>query len=418
MSTWEIKASKCSIATINPIRNIVDKIKRPENHALPIIDLALGDPSVFGNLQPHPSTLQAVTDAMQRPRTQGYTNSLGVPEARQAIAKFMQRDGVEYAMNDIIVASGASQAILLVMQLLCNPGDAFLIPSPGFPLYETILCHLGAIPLKYDLDSEKSWEINYSSVEALIVKAKEDGINVKGMLINNPGNPTGSNYSKEHLLELKEVLQKHKLPLIADEIYGYMLFDKQTFTPFASICDDIPVFTISGLAKQFLVPGWRIGWIAICDRGGYAKAIYQQLVSLTQVILGASTVIQHAIPDILKYVIDNSDEYYTKLNSILEKQATIITDKLSQINGLTCIQPQGAMYLMVKIDIDQFVDEIDNDSTFSQLLLTDQNCMVLPGSCFKAHNMVRIVFCAPEEKMVEFAKRIEHFCDKYRRKVE
>lgn len=129
---WTIEPSACSVATINPIRNIVDKIQRPQNHPLPIIDLALGDPSVFGNLPPSSTVLDAMHKSVDNPKAHGYTNSMGVPAAREAVAKFMQRDGVNYAATDIAITSGASQALLLVVQLLCNPGDSILIPEPGF----------------------------------------------------------------------------------------------------------------------------------------------------------------------------------------------------------------------------------------------------------------------------------------------
>ncbi len=256
MASWNIEPSICSVNTINPIRNIVDRIKRPENHPLPIIDLALGDPAVFGNLPPAPEVINAVQEAVKNPKTHGYTNSMGVPAAREAVAKFMtQRDSVSYTANDIVIASGASQAILLAIQLLCNPGDALLLPCPGFSLYQTICGHLGVRVLAYRLDSAKSWESDIAHMEELVATAARDGYRVKGMLFNNPGNPTGSNYSRAHLEELQAFCARHKLPVIADEIYGHMVFKGQTFTPFASLAGDVPVFTVGGLAKQFLVPG-------------------------------------------------------------------------------------------------------------------------------------------------------------------
>eukprot|EP00461_Guttulinopsis_vulgaris_P002615 UN02616 len=158
---------------------------------------------------------------------------MGAPAARAAIAKFMQRDGVDYKPEDIVITSGASQAILLVLQLLCNPGDCFLIPTPGFSLYETICGHLGVTALEYRLNADKDWEMDLEHIAELVEKARADGKQVKGIIINNPGNPTGSNYSLAHLTAFQKVADKYQLPVVADEIYAYMLFKGLNFY---SIC--------------------------------------------------------------------------------------------------------------------------------------------------------------------------------------
>jgi tyrosine aminotransferase len=361
---------------------------------------------VFGNLPPSSTVLDAMHKSVDNPKAHGYTNSMGVPAAREAVAKFMQRDGVNYAATDIAITSGASQALLLVVQLLCNPGDSILIPEPGFSLYETICGHLGVTARPYRLLPDRGWECDLAHMDALVDEAAAQGAPVKAVIMNNPGNPTGSNYSRAHLLELQALLARRRLPLVADEIYSYMVFNGETFTPFASLAQDVPVFTISGIAKQFLVPGWRVGWIAIHDPAGRLAALRQPLVSLTQVVLGSCTLVQHALPAILHSL---PADYYPSLLATLEAQANKVYDACAAVPGLTCIRPQGAMYVMVRIQLDRF-PQFASDAAFAQALLTEENVMVLPGSCFKAHGFFRVVFCAPMPTIDEFAARLTRFC--------
>lgn len=378
----------------------------PKDHPLAPINLGLGDPAVFGNLNPDSRVIQALVNSATSNNFNGYTHSAGAPGARAAVAKHLSTAHTTFTADDIIITSGASQAILLGVQIFCNPGDTVLIPKPGFSLYETVAGHLGVNAAMYDLRSDKQWEVDFTSLENQLAQAKEKKSSVKCIVINNPGNPTGSNYSLEHINALVAFASKHHLPIIADEIYAHMVFSGEVFTPISDVCGDVPVFTIGGLAKQYLVPGWRIGWMGITDRAKLLSSVRPHLISLTQVVLGASTVVQNAIPEILEKL-DN--EYYSKLNNRLEAQAKAVLAACEGIKGLTPVKPQGAMYVMIGIDVNQFKD-IANDRDFAAKLLTEQNVTVLPGACFHADNFIRIVYCAPVEKLNDFAKRLTTFC--------
>ena len=351
-------------------------------------------------MNPAQAVLDAAAAAVTSNKFNGYTHSHGAPPVRAAVAKYASSAKTPYVADDVYIGCGASQALLFAIQLLCNPGDEILIPVPGFPLYETIACHIGAKAVKYQLLAERSWEADVSALDALVTPK------TRCLLINNPGNPTGSNYSLEHVTALADFARRHKLPVIADEIYAHMVFAGETFTPLADVAADVPVFTIGGIAKRYLVPGWRVGWIAICDRAGRLKAARPHLISLTQVVLGASTVIQNALPAVFANI---GDSYYSDLNKQLEAQANKVLAACAGIPGLTPVKPQGAMYVMIRIDTAAFKD-IADDSDFTGKLLTEQNVMVLPGACFSARNFIRIVFCAPVDKLDEFAQRLAAFC--------
>ncbi len=162
--------------------------------------------------------LEATIATISSQKFNGYTHSAGTPAARAAVAKRYSNDVTTLSADDVIITCGASQAILLSMQILCNPGDKILIPRPGFSLYETVAGHLGAEAVTYSLVPERSWEADVDQLEKL-VDAK-----TRAILINNPGNPTGSNYSRQHIENLIAFAKKHKLPIIADEIYGMFFY--------------------------------------------------------------------------------------------------------------------------------------------------------------------------------------------------
>jgi len=231
----------------------------------------------------------------------------------------------------------------------------------------------------------------------------------KGIVVNNPSNPCGSVYSKEHLLEITKIAEKHCIPIIADEVYANMTFFGKEYIPIASVNNNVPVLSCGGMAKQFLVPGWRVGWIIVYDSNGYFKEIRDGILRLTTLILGASTLVQGAIEEIFK---KEPLDYMSNLNKQLENHANYAFERISKMKGLKMIKPYGAMYAMIEIEVDKFNDEIHDDLSFSKLLLKEESVLVLPGICFNYPGFFRIVLVAPEEKLKIAFDRFENFCQK------
>ncbi|KAJ1719907.1 hypothetical protein LPJ61_006235, partial [Coemansia biformis] len=171
---------------------------------------------------------------------------------------------------------------------------------------------------------------------------------------------------------------RHRIPLISDEIYADMVFSGQSFTPTATLTSTVPVLTLGGLAKQWLIPGWRIGWILVNDRGNAFAQVRSGLFALSTLINGPCAPIQAAIPKILDSV---PDTYLPALNQRLEAHARTIETALANAHGLKVISPQGAMYVMVTIDMAAFAD-IADDADFCHKLKWEENVEILPGECF------------------------------------
>uniref|UniRef100_A0A8C8C9E6 Tyrosine aminotransferase n=1 Tax=Oncorhynchus tshawytscha TaxID=74940 RepID=A0A8C8C9E6_ONCTS len=397
---WNIRPSEISINTLNPIRAIVDGMKLSPNPGKPMIALSIGDPTVFGNLPTDEKVTQALKDAIDSHKYNGYAPSVELEDIQTSKNLLLS------SLQDVVLTSGCSQAIDLAITVLCNPGDNILIPCPGFSLYKTLAVSLGIQVKLYNLLPEKSWEIDLQHMESLI----DDRTTC--LIINNPSNPCGSVYSKEHLQNVLSVASKNCIPILADEIYGDMVFPGCKYQSMASLSSDVPILACGGLAKRWLVPGWRMGWILIHDRNQiFGKEIRQGLVHLSQRIMGACTIVQGAIESILN---DTPQEFYYRTLSFLKSNSEICFSELSTVPGLTLVLPAGAMYLMVGIEMEHF-PEFQNDVQFTERLVTEQSVFCLPATAFEYPNYFRIVVTVPEEMMMEACARIREFCQRHYR---
>ena len=209
------------------------------------------------------------------------------------------------------MTSACSGAIELAINVLCSPGDAILLPAPGFSLYQTI-CHSRGIQCHYyQCLPRKSWEIDLDHMDELLTTHT----NVKAILVNNPSNPCGSVFSLEHMQAILKVAEKYKIPIISDEVYHGMVFRNATFYSFGEVSQSVPILTCGGLAKRYMVPGWRIGWVLIHDKFNAFQEIRKGLQDLAAVLLGPNSIVQAAIPKILE---TTPKSYFEEINRTLE----------------------------------------------------------------------------------------------------
>ncbi|XP_078112317.1 tyrosine aminotransferase isoform X2 [Sander vitreus] len=392
---WEVKPSEMANNTLNPIRAIVDGMKLTPNP---------GDPTVFGNMPTDIAVLQAMKDAIDCQKYNGYAPSVGYLKSRQAVANFYTCPEAPLEAEDVILTSGCSQAIDLAISVLCNPGDNILVPCPGFSLYKTLAVSMGIKVKLYNLLPEKSWEVDLKHLESLIDER------TSCLIVTNPSNPCGSVFSEEHLQKILKVASRHCVPILADEIYSNMVFPGCSCPSMASLSSDVPILSCGGLAKRWLVPGWRMGWILIHDRNDiFGSKIRQGLVKLSQRILGACSIIQGALESILN---NTPQSFYNDTIHFLKTNSEICFNELCTVPGLNPIMPSGAMYLMVGIDMDRFPD-FKSDVDFTERLVTEQSVFCLPASAFEYPNFFRIVVTVPEEMMVEACRRIKEFCERH-----
>jgi tyrosine aminotransferase len=419
--SWSCPASLKAGRTSNPIRAVVDRVlssAKPRTDDLSRIPLSLGDPAAFGNLPPPQELTDAIAACAAENKYNGYIPATGLPAATAAVASHYSTSKCPIKASDVVMASGCSGALELCITAMLNDGENILVPNPGFALYEVIAKSHGAEVLPYNLDPNTGWECDLEHMESLITPR------TRGILVNNPSNPCGSVFSEAHLGDIVRLAAKHRLPIVADEVYGGMTWGPKPFIPISDVAASLgwpaPVISASGLAKQFLVPGWRVGWLVFYDTAfGAIAPVKEGVCQLANVVLGASHLLQAAIPKIFApedaAVAESIKAFRTRTNGILEENSDFTCEQLASCYGLRVVPSSGAMYVMVEILVDQFDDKITDDVDFTGLLLDETNVFALPGSCFGAKNFFRVVFCAPKPNLGEAYDRIKAFCDNHKK---
>uniref|UniRef100_A0A3B6PKA7 nicotianamine aminotransferase n=1 Tax=Triticum aestivum TaxID=4565 RepID=A0A3B6PKA7_WHEAT len=353
----------------------------------PVVPLGHGDPTSSACFRTAPEAEDAVVDALRSRKHNGYSPTVGVPQARSAIAEYLSRDlPYELSPDDIYLTSGCVQAIEIMISVLAQPGANILLPRPGFPMYESRTTFSELEVRYFDLVPERGWEADLESVKAI---ADE---NTVAMLIINPSNPCGSVYSHDHLAQIAETAGELGILIIADEVYDHLAFGIKPFIPMGVFGNTVPVITLGAISKRWLVPGWRLGWIATCDPNGILKET------------------KGAVPQIIA---NTKEEYFKKILDLLRNSADLCYGKIKDIRGITCPhKPEGSMFVMAKLDLsclDGFSDDVD----FCCRLAKEESVIVLPGTALGMKDWVRITFAIDLPSLEDGLERLKSFCERH-----
>nr|AGT02806.1 tyrosine transaminase [Angomonas desouzai] len=298
-SEWHITMSDFSARVHNPIRHIADATK-PSTSTKPQIKLSMGDPTLDGHLKPSAEMVESVRAAALSHKHDGYQPVVGTAESREAVAEYWKRFLTSDATRQHILAenvsltSGGSHAIAVAVAAICNPGDNILVPAPGFPTYGTACRAYGVEIRFYHLHPERGWEADVEEIEAL----KDDRTRL--LVMTNPSNPCGSNYSRKHVEEMVAVSEKLRVPLLSDEIYAGIVFQNESnphkeFVSVADIESTSVRLVLGGTAKQFTVPGWRVAWLLLVDPLKVAGAYLEGILAQCTLVLGPASLVQHSL---------------------------------------------------------------------------------------------------------------------------
>ncbi|EAR94442.1 tyrosine/nicotianamine aminotransferase (macronuclear) [Tetrahymena thermophila SB210] len=399
--------------TCNPIRNYVESVlpkiditlykdTRPADN----LNLTLGDPTLFSEFQTNPEILQKCADGVGK--IDGYTDLIGKPEIRQAVAeryKFQNNPNVKVDESDVFLTFGCSMGIYLSVATLANPGDNFLFPSPGFPLMVTVGSNLGIDAKFYDLMEDKDWEANLEQMEKLI----DD--KTRFIYICNPSNPLSSLWTKKHMLDIIDFCKRHNnLPIVADETYEHMPYPGEKFYSFGELTDTVPVVIISGMSKRWLVPGWRTAWLTLVGKKGVFDEVKQGLRNLLSFILMPNTIVAGNQVEMLKM----NDDYIDEKMRLCSERFKLLKELVHDVKGIKLKEAKAAFYAAVGIDYECI--DITSSQEFATKLLQEENVSVFPGELFFGKNFFRIIMCADEPVIREFSVRIRRFCERHQKK--
>ena len=386
--TWNIKYA---------IRDLVVEAQKLEKQGRKILYLNIGDPMKFDFQTP-----RHMVDAVKanEAKSEGYADSMGLLEARAAVAKEAERKGIKGATEeDILISNGSSEGIMLCLGALMNQGENVLTPLPGYPLYTALVNYFDGKYNPYHLDEENDWQIDIDDVK------KKINEKTKGIIIINPNNPTGSLYTESTLKELINLAAQHDLVIFSDEIYDKLILDNEKYYSVAALTDEVPVVTFNGLSKSYLCPGWRVGWSIFSGPKESMEEYKEACKKLARARLSSVYPTQYAV----KPALEGTQIHLEETNKKLRERRDFTYKRLNEIDRISLVKPKGAFYAFAKIDVPV------PDEKFVLDLLKETGVLVVNGSGFgqkEGENHFRCVFLPEINVLEEAYNSIEKFVKK------
>jgi len=378
--------------------------RRLEEEGHKILKLNIGNPAPFGFDAPE----EIVQDMIHNvPVSQGYSDSRGLFSGRKAVMQYSQQKGIaNVKIDDVYLGNGASELIVMSMQALINNGDEVLIPAPDYPLWTAAVSLSGGNPVHYMCDESSDWYPDIGDIKSKITS------NTRGIVIINPNNPTGAVYPKEILESIIELARQNDLIIFSDEIYDKIVYDEAKHISTASLADDIFCITYNGLSKAYRVAGFRAGWMVISGDKAHASDYIEGIELLASMRLCSNVPGQHAIQTALGG--------YQSINELivpggrLYEQRNLAHDMLASIPGISCVKPQGAMYIFAKMDQKKY--NIKNDEKMVLDLLKQEKILIVHGSAFNWPDTdhFRVVFLPHVDILRKAIYSMEHFFSSYK----
>ena len=383
------------------VRDIVVLANEVAKSGKEMLYLNIGDPNIY-DFEPPRHMLEATYKAMLENRN-GYSPSSGIKEAVDAIEREANRKGIDNVL-DIFVTTGASEAIDICLTALVNEGENVLTPTPGYPLYTAIQSKLQAYENPYYLDEANGWQPDIEDIKSKI------NDKTKAIVLINPNNPTGSLYSKEILQQIIDLALEHNLVIFADEIYDKLLFDGKQHISIASMNKDVSCITFGGLSKNYMVPGFRIGWGIVSGKQEILKNYIEAINKILRARLSANHPEQYGI----KIALEGDQSHLTEAMKKLEIRRDITVKMLNEIPGISCVKPEGAFYAFPRLHMEF------EDSKFVSELIRETGVVIVPGSGFgqvPGTQHFRVVFLPNEQILTKAYNNIASFYQKFLEKM-
>lgn len=376
--------------------------RKAEIGAENVFDFSLGNPSI-----PAPDAVRAsIERALALPATQlhGYTPANGLPAVREAVAASLCRrfgDGAASA-GDLYLTCGAAASLSITFHAIVNPGDEVIIPTPCWVSYPEIVRIVGGVPVLVQGDVKKGFVTEAEDLAPYVTER------TKALILNSPNNPNGCIWNREQLAGIAELAVEKGFYVVSDEIYEKLIYDGEEHVSIASLGEDIfrQTIVINGVSKSYAMTGWRIGYTA-----GPIEVIRAMSSLQSQVASGSNSIAQYAAEEALRS--PKGREAIERMHRAYDERRRHIVQRLNAIDGLNCVMPKGAFYVMV--DMSALIGkhlgdrQIGGSMDFADMLLENANVALTTGTAFCAEGYCRISYATSMEQIDKGVDRIEHF---------
>ena len=402
-----------------PIRDVLGPARELERQGHKVLKLNIGDPDAYDFAPPEPLS-RALGEAAALGR---YADSEGIPDIREAIVRY-ERDvrGLHLKAEDVVFTAGVSEALSFLFGALLEPGDEILVPGPAYPQYLGVTSFYGAVPVEYPSRPENGWIPRIEDIAARVTPR------TRAIAVITPNNPTGAVYPRETIRAIARLAHERNLVLISDDIYSELVFDGDGVAPSPAL-EPGPCVVLNGFSKNWLVPGWRAGYVAFKHENGELADIREGVLKQARSRLSASFPIQVA----LARALEARAPHVPELRRRLRERAEVVVKRVAETENLALARPGGAFYALVGIRGLYPEQMREGDTTPARVwkphnafatdkdwvlgLLREEKVLVVHGSGFgqSAAGHFRTVILPPPETLHEAFDRIVRFADRHAR---
>ena len=370
---------------------VAAKAARMRAEGVDVINFSVGEP----DFDTPDYVKEAGLEAIRAGDTKYAKPASGTPVVKRAICEKLRREnGLDYAPEQIIVTAGGKMAVYLAVHTLIEPGDEVLIPVPYWVSYPEIVKLAGGIPIFLRGDKSRDYKLTPEDVLPGITER------TKMFIFNSPSNPSGATYSTDEIGALADVLSKHDLIVLSDEIYDRLIYGDRKTCSYAATgkAAYAQTITLNGGSKTYAMTGWRIGYMA-----GPVDLVKAMAKLQSQSTSGAATFTQTA----LAAALNGDPAVVAAMRDEFERRGKHMCRRLNAIPGVTCAQPDGAFYCFP--DVSGVFGKLgaDGSAAFAEKLITDAGCAVVPGIAFGLDEHIRLSYALSMEQIDKGLDRIE-----------
>lgn len=375
------------------------KAKKMKSEGIDIVGFGAGEPDFDTPLHIKEAAIKAINEGFTK-----YTPASGTLELKEAVCRKFKRDNnLLYKPSNIVISNGAKHSLVNVFQAILDPGDEVIIPAPFWVSYPEMVKIADGVPVILYTSEEEGFKFSIEKLEKAVT-AK-----TKAIVINSPSNPTGMVYTEDELKAIADLAVKKGIFVVSDEIYEELIYDGYKHTSIASINDEIKNLTIvvNGVSKSYSMTGWRIGY----------TASNEQIANIMGNVQSHATSNPNSIAQKAALAaLDGPQDIIDEMASEFVKRRDYMVDRINKIPGLSCIQPNGAFYVMMNISkvigTEILGTIIKGSDDFANLLLEKANVALVPGSGFGTDIHVRLSYATSLKNITEGLNRIEKFLNK------
>jgi len=388
-----MKLSKRAL-NINPSLTllITAKAKEMKKQGLDVISFGAGEPDFDTMKNIKEAAKKAIDDGFTK-----YTATSGILELKQAICAKLRRDNwLDYEPKNIIVSTGAKQALFNIIMTLIDPGDEVIIPIPYWVSYEEMV--RVAEGKCVFVKPNKDLKMDSKEFE------KHISLKTKMLILNSPSNPTGVIYDEKELKRIASVCLKHNITILSDEVYEKLIYDEKKHISIASVNEKMKnyVVVVNGVSKTYAMTGWRIGYAAGPEDVIKAAAKLQDHSTSNPCSIAQKAALE---------ALTGPQDHIQKMVWEYKKRRDFMVKKLNSIKGIRANVPDGAFYVFA--DVSSFYGgEIKGSMEFCEKLLDEANVAVIPGIAFGDDKSVRLSYATGQEHINRGLERLQKFCEK------